>query len=736
MGLNLSTSLLDISGVGVRFFPKLKKLGIYTVGDLIRHFPHRYEDYSKIYKVNDLEPEQFATVQGVIESIDVHRSWRRNMTIVEAFIADDTGSIRAVWFNQPYIQSSLPQGKLVNVSGKISLSDESDLYFNNPSVETIRKDTKHTARIVPIYPETRGLTSKGLRFLMQGVLKNTHLDEWIPFDILKNYKIPEINLAFKDVHFPRELDDAFVAKNRFAFEDLLLLQLAHFEEKNLIAMEKGHSIETDIEWLKHAIAALPFNLTEAQKKSLWDIVKDFAKPHPMNRLLQGDVGSGKTAVAALAALIAAKHGFQTAFMAPTEVLARQHFETLKKLFRGVHATDQPVIGLLTGSEARIFYETDLESSTNKASLVAELKKGKIGIIVGTHALISPVKSDKTSDHGAGTSQIANRKSKTAKTNSQIAFHNLGFVVVDEQHRFGVAQRKALLHSHERSASPHFLSMSATPIPRTLMMTVFGDLDISLITELPAGRKHIETRIVSPYERTTTYTFIREKIREGRQAFVICPRIEANSESQIADSKLQNAVEIKSVKEEYEKLSKTVFPDLRVGMLHGQMKPKEKAEIMKKFITHSIDILVSTSVVEVGVDVPNAVIMMIEGSERFGLAQLYQFRGRVGRGEHQSYCFLFTDSTSQGTKSRLKAMLTAKNGFELAEYDLKLRGPGQFLGTEQTGIPDIAMENLQNMFLVTASRDAAQNLLAQDSQLLKHSGVKERLAEFKKRIHRE
>jgi ATP-dependent DNA helicase RecG len=463
------------------------------------------------------------------------------------------------------------------------------------------------------------------------------------------------------------------------------------------------------------LAKLPFELTHSQKQSLWEIIQDIEKARPMNRLLQGDVGSGKTVVAAVAAVIAAENGLQTAFMAPTEILARQHFETMKKFFSSIALGGaQPVIGLITGSSAHIFYGKELESKTSKPEFYKKVAAGEVSIIFGTHALIQKA----------------------------MEFASLGLVIIDEQHRFGVRQRAELNAKKDTKAPiPHFLSMSATPIPRTLMLSVFGDLDLSLITELPVGRKAIETKIVSPLERTATYKFIRTQIKEGRQAFVICPRIDPEEEDpELKPGEARIAVakklELKSVKEEFEKLSKKIFPDLRIAMLHGQMKPKEKEDVMKRFKDKEFDILVATSVVEVGVDVPNASIMMIEGADRFGLAQLYQFRGRVGRGEYQSYCFLMADSQAAVANARLKAILEAKNGFELAEHDLALRGPGQFFGNVQTGLPDVAMEALKDPELVKHSREAAIKAVTADPQFKKNTALRKKVEEFRARVHQE
>lgn len=722
--LRLETPLSLIPQIGPRFIQKFAKLGIRTVGDLIYHFPSRYEDFSQIYHVSDLEPGQHATIQGTVEDVRVRHTWKRHLTLVEATIIDESGTIRAVWFNQPYIKNVLKPGRLANFSGKVTASDE-DLYISHPTYELVGEtETTHTARLVPVYPETRGLTSKGIRYILQPILSHLErVEEWLPLEVRKLHDLPDVNVALHDVHFPERIDGATSAKRRFVFEDLYLLQLSNLQQKLRLAREKAPCIEADLEQIKNILDELPFPLTLSQKRSLWEIVQDLERSQPMNRLLQGDVGSGKTVVAALAALVAAQGGYQTAIMAPTEVLARQHFATFRKLFAKISPQSQVAIGLLTASEARIFYENDLEAETKKEVFREHLRTGGVKIVVGTHALIQ----------------------------KNVVFQNLGFVIIDEQHRFGVEQRAELAKRTGRGDKgtrmktsgkliPHFLSMSATPIPRTLMLTIFGDLDISTIDELPAGRKEIITKIVAPLDRAKAYGFIRAQIKKGRQAFVICPRIDpadtAEKTSGGADPKQAKLWEVKSVKEEYEKLSQKIFPDFKVAMLHGQMKAKEKEAIMKDFRDGKTHVLVSTSVIEVGVDVPNATIMMIEGSDRFGLSQLYQFRGRVGRGEHQSFCFLFTDSNSSTTAERLRAIVDAKSGFELAEKDLALRGPGEFIGQKQTGLPDFAMRGLQDMELIKTSRAAAVKTIQTDPLFKKNPALKAKLDEFHRGLHLE
>ena len=701
--ITLDTKIGDLYGIGPRFLDRLNKLHIHTVKDLLYHFPFRYEDYSSTSLIADVAPGQVVTICGTIGKVNLRQSFRKRMAIVEAFLHDETGMIKAVWFNQPYIKNALMPGKQFNFSGKVS-SYQGEMTLSNPMYEAHGGVNKHTGRLVPIYPETRGITSKGLRYVLKPLVENLgEMVDPLPDFILDKYNIPDINESLRNIHYPASIDEALVARKRFAFEEILLLSLFNLKRKVEMSKEKSISIPFEVNYVKEVLGQLPFSITTAQKRSLFEIFKDMEKPHPMNRLLQGDVGSGKTIVAALSALNASKSKVQVAFMAPTEILARQHYSTLTSIIPNIKK-----VGLiLGGSKGRIFFEKDVESESPKKDIQDKIKKGDLNIIIGTHALIQ----------------------------KNVDFKNLGLVIIDEQHRFGVEQRATLLQKTGKKYVPHFLSMSATPIPRTLTLTVFGDLNLSVIDELPKGRKKIETDIVSPKNRDKAYKFIRDQVNEGRQVFVICPRIEVSEEEMETQSALQR-VELKNVKEEFEKLSKKVFPDLRVSMLHGKMKPKEKEEVMKKFKDHESDILVSTSVVEVGVDVPNATIMMIESADRFGLSQLYQFRGRVGRGEHKSFCFLFTDSDSKTTNERLEALKTCENGFELAEKDLAIRGPGQFIGSRQTGVPDTAMKSLTNLSVIKDVRDAAINILKEDPDLKKYKDLKIRVEEFQKAIHEE
>jgi ATP-dependent DNA helicase RecG len=731
--LSFQTPLSEIKGIGPKFLARLDKLKIKTVKDLLWHFPNRYEDFSNILKIRDLALGQHATISGVIQTIKLSKTWKRKMFIVEALVSDETGSIRAVWFNQKFLITMLKKGMRVNLAGKVSENKKGGLVLSHPVHEIIsyKKETAgdfhHTARVVPVYPETKGLTSKALRYLIKPLLdKIKSVEDHLPEEILEKFKLFSVSDALYKIHFPEKIEEAREAKKRFAFEDLFFIQLVNLRQKMRLAKEKAYGAEIDSEEVKGLLKKIPFELTLSQKNALTEILEDIKKPHPMNRLLQGDVGSGKTIVAILAALVVAKlfdsaQGKQSAFMAPTEILARQHYQTFKKFFKDFSKG----AALITSSAAKIFYGQDLESDYKKQEVVKKISSGEIKIVFGTHSLIQ----------------------------RYLKFKDLALVVIDEQHRFGVRQRAELMRSKTTNTSestnniPHLLSMSATPIPRTLTLTVFGDLDLSIIDELPKGRKEIITKIVAPENRDKAYAFIRGQVKKGRQVFVICPRIEPPEElGDIIEG--TNEIkkrswfwdDVKNAKEEYEKLAKKAFPDLKVGLLHGKLKAKEKNETMKKFKDGLIDILVSTSVVEVGVDIPNAVIMLIESAERFGLSQLYQFRGRVGRGEHQSFCLLFTEAPSKTVYKRLNSLIKAKNGFELAEMDLALRGPGEFLGGQQgvsqTGLPDLAMRALRSAQLVKESRAAAETIIKKDPELNDYKLLKERLEGFQKEIHLE
>ncbi len=714
--MNLLTPIEKISGIGPVFQKKLKKLGIKTIQDLIFHFPRRYEDFSNVVPISKIRINETCTVCGRILEIENSKSWRKKMTITQAVVEDKSGAIEAVWFRQPYLTKTLKKGDYVFLSGKVVIGS-GKAYLRNPIYEKTHSlenpETTHTARIVPVYPETEGLSSKWIRYILKPILekvKEKILDP-LPEKIIKENNLLPLGKALWQVHFPNSEKLAEEAQKRFSFEELFLIQLFVLRERAKLAKEKAVSFPIDLELIKEFTNSLPFKLTDAQKKAAWQVLKDLEKDRPMNRLLEGDVGSGKTIIAVIAALNVIKKNYQVAFMAPTEILAKQHFQNVSKLLENFRIN----IGLLTGKQDQ-FRSKKLKNQVveiSRKNLLEKTLNGEIDILIGTHTLIQ----------------------------DKVKFARLGLVILDEQHRFGVEQRAKLCQPQknikEKQVIPHLLSMTATPIPRTLALTIYGDLDLSIIDQLPKGRKKVITKVVSQKERKKTYNFIKKEIKKGRQAFVVCPRIESSKkENEDLIEEKSSWAGVKAVKEEFKKLSEEVFPDLKVGMLHGKMSPKEKEDIMRDFKNKKVDILVSTSVIEVGIDIPNATVMMIEGAERFGLAQLHQFRGRVGRSKFQSYCFLFTDSSSIKTKQRLNALANSDNGFELAEKDLQLRGPGDFSGTRQWGIPDLVMSSLKDTKMVAKTKEAATQILIESPGLKKYPLLAEKLKKFRKRVHLE
>ena len=626
--IQLNLPIDKLRNVGPRNLSRLHKLGIKTIKDLLWHFPVRYEDYTETMSISEIQPGDRVNVQGEVLKISSKRLFPRRLTITNAIVGDSSGAIKVVWFNQPYIENQLTEGNFVSLAGKASLNKHG-LYLSSPTYEKGGLVLKHTSGLVPVYPETEGVTSKYLRFLIKPLLKNIKVSDLLPSSVLSKYNLPEISKALATIHYPSDLKEAGAAKERFAFEDLLLFQIKALLERRKLNQLKSISVPFDQELIQGFIASLPFELTTDQKVATWEILKDIQKSYPMNRLMEGDVGSGKTVVALIAAYQIAKQGHQVVFMVPTEVLAQQHYKTAALLIKdsGVN------MALLIGSEAKFNNE-----SVTKKLLKEKIYSGEVKIIIGTHAVIQ----------------------------KDVVFNKLAMVVIDEQHRFGINQRAALVKNSE--LVPHLLSMTATPIPRTLALTIYGDLDISLIKEKPKNRQKIITKVSTPTQKNEAYQFIRDEVKNGRQVFVVCPRIEiSDPKKEIKTGTKQSKMnvlwaDVKAVEEEYKKLSQEIFPDLKVAMLHGKLKPKDKNEIMSSFSKASedkdkrIDILVSTSVIEVGVDVPNATIMAIESAERFGLAQLHQFRGRVGRGEHQSYCLLFSSTGDKSINQRLKTLV--------------------------------------------------------------------------------
>jgi len=701
MELQLSDPVSKVRGVGPRYLKYLNKLGIKTIKDLLWHFPFRYEDFSQIKKIKELQPDEICSLIVTITKVNLRRSFRKKIFIIEAKASDDTGTIDIIWFNQLYLIKTIPPGTTLSLSGKVKAKGKK-LILSSPSYEVISRqklsedffeDLKHTGRLVPIYPETEGLSSRAFRYFIKPLLNTSlNLSEYLPDFLLKKYHFLPLKTALNQIHFPVSLALSQNAKERFIFESLLFSQLYLLKTKRKVSLLPYPKIKLDIEFLKSFVKALPFSLTEAQRKSLWEIAKNLNN-QLMNRLLEGEVGSGKTVIALAASLLSLNSQYQVAFMAPTEILARQHFEKFKSFTKNYKVK----IALLTSSEARI-YDQGLEGKISKRALNKIINSYLPIIVIGTHALIQ----------------------------KNIHFNKLGLVIVDEQHRFGVEQRKKLLSPDTITKEvPHLLSLTATPIPRTLALVFYGDMDLSILDELPQERKKVITKVVPPKDKEKVYQFIREEVKKGRQVFVICPRIEENEISPLAFS-AKNLIslaekidyEVKAVKKEYKKLSEDIFPDLKVDMLHGKMKSQEKEKVMKQFQENKINILVSTSVVEVGIDIPNATVMVIEGAEHFGLAQLHQFRGRVGRFKYQSYCFLFTESSSKIIYSRLASLVKYNDGFKLAEIDLSLRGPGEFLGTKQSGIPDLLMSSLLDKEMIEEVHQVAQNLLLEDYNLKK------------------
>jgi len=721
MNLNLETPIAQLPRIGKKYFKKFHKLGIDTIRDLIYHFPHRYDDFSSIVPIVKLELHKTATIQGKILDIKNSRTPRKRMVLTEAIIEDKTGAIKAIWFNQPFLIRNLKKGQQVSLSGKLSLGTNGR-YISNPGYEIMRFTTlqnfgvglTHTAGLIPVYPETTGITSRLIRYAIKLALPIiSQIRDFLPQEIIKNQNLLSLKTVLSEIHFPKTKILAQKARHRLSFDELFLIELSVIRQKQTLQKQKAINIPFDKKLIQSFVKSLPFELTSDQKIATWDILRDLIRQRPMNRLLNGDVGSGKTVVATIAALETAKTGSQVAIMAPTEILAQQHFKEIAKLLKKSNL----IIGLLTGSENKLCVlsgavKHSLSNTITRKEFIKKISQGKINILIGTHALIQ----------------------KTVK------FKDLALAIVDEQHCFGVKQRALLqqgiikIKDKTEEIIPHFLTLTATPIPRTLALTAYGDLDISILKEMPKGRRKIITKIIALENREKSYEFIHQQIKQGRQVFVICPLIEESEKLEVYPHYQDSGVGVKSVTQEYEKLTKKIFPDLKIAMLHGRMKPREKEQIMTDFKDKKTDILVSTSVIEVGIDVPNATVMMIEGSDRFGLAQLHQFRGRVGRGKYQSYCFLFSESSAKATRARLNALLECENGFELAEKDLKIRGPGELYGSRQSGLPDSAMANLGNLILVEQTRKEANNLLDKDPELKNYPLLSQKLNRFHKTIH--
>jgi ATP-dependent DNA helicase RecG len=679
--LSLDVPVFAVKGINEVLQKRFRKLEVKTLRDLLYFFPNRHLDYSKRAYINNLNIGQENTIiANIWEAREVQLGSRRS---AEATVGDETGNVRVVWFNQPYIARSLKTGSRVVISGRVTIFGGMPV-FESPEWEPYEeKDLVHTGRLVPVYPLTQGLSQRQVRRIIKPAIDQWvgQLDEFLPYELIKRLKLLDRQSAIRQAHYPDSEATKDAARKRLAFDELFLLQLGVLNKKrNWQESKPSRVIKTDRPELSRFIESLPYQLTSAQNRALQDILNDISKTTPMSRLLQGEVGSGKTVVATAALILAVADGYQSAMMAPTEILAVQHLSTIRRVLTqvGVEVEDGLVYsfsGFLTKPITVALLIGDY-SQRKKQALQKRIESGEIDIAIGTHALIQ----------------------------KDISFNNLGLVIVDEQHRFGVEQRSIL---RKKGANPHVLVMTATPIPRTLALTLYGDLDLSVINELPQGRQIIKTRWLRPDQRGTAYNFIRRQISNGRQAFIICPLIE-ESES----------IQARAAVAEFELLSQEIFPEFRLGLLHGRMSAQNKDEVMQKFNIGDLDILVSTPVVEVGIDVPNATVMMIESADRFGLSQLHQFRGRVGRGQEQSYCMLMAERPSEIGKARLDLIEKTNNGFILAEEDLKLRGPGEFFGTRQSGLPDLKMAKLSDVALLELARNEAVRIFEIDPDFKK------------------
>lgn len=672
--MNLITKLESIKGVGPKTAEQLHAAGLNTVWDLINFLPRKYEDFSEVVRIADITPGK-RTIKARVESIETKRV-RRGMTVTTATLDDGSAKLKAVWFNQPYRASQHKD----NIT-EFYFSGEFEFQYNryqltNPSVEKVKDMPVQTDRILPIYRQVKGLKTQVLRKLLYELKPLiTMLPETLPTEIVTTEKLVSYNDALLGLHFPSKNEDITRGKERLAFEELFQLLVASQLNREANAKLEGWPIPFDKTSVKQFVAKLPFALTNAQRIAAWEIIQDLEKPTPMNRLLQGDVGSGKTVVAGMAALSGAKAGFQTAVMAPTEILARQHAETLGSLLGPFGVTIGLLLGSVKGKARKTLYE--------------QLEKGEVDILVGTHALIQDA----------------------------VTFHHLGLVVIDEQHRFGVAQRQALFEKAHKM--PHLLAMTATPIPRSLQLTVFGELDVSVLNERPMNRKPIKTKIVSPVSQKSVYTTIDSEIEKGRQAYVICSLID---DSELSDKK--------SVETEYRKLKNSVFGHRSIGLLHGRMKADEKEQVMSDFKAKKYDILVSTTVVEVGVDIPNASVILIENADHFGLAQLHQLRGRVGRGEHQSFCYLMMSDTKRPSQ-RLRELEKSNDGFYLAGVDLELRGPGEIYGRAQHGVLNLQIANLGDTKLIARAQKAAARFVSSGADLLQYKQLATQVEKYQR-----
>lgn len=695
----------------------LKRLGIITIEDLMRHLPVRHEPSGSSTSVSGLVSGQQVTLHGILGKLTAKKLWKSRRPATEGWFEDGTGRVKVMWFNQPYIAKMAPQGVTVRLTGTVAGKDKP--YITNPEIEPVSSSSiptpilgieEETNVLYPVYPESRGITSRWFYHAMQKLFsQNIHeeLPDPIPPEICEKLHLPGLSAAMVYIHAPQDKRDAEAARKRFAFEEIFVIQTAKKKERSENDTLTAPSITVKTDRINEFIGELPYSLTGAQQRAIDEILDNFANPSPMARLLEGDVGSGKTAVAAAtsyAVVTSRPPGresgtLQVAYMAPTEILATQHFQSFIEYYK-----DLPInIALITGSGC-YKYPSKIRGTEpakiSRAQLLKWIANGEVAMVIGTHALIQ----------------------------KSVQFQNLAYAIVDEQHKFGTAQRRKL--SKKDGAAPHFLSMTATPIPRTLALTIYGDLDISVLDELPPQRASIETKLISKEKRDEMYEVMRTQLKEGRQAYVVCPRIDE------PDPEKALAMRAKSAKAEAERLQKQVFPEYSVGLIHGKMKPVEKDEAMEQFLAGDTQILVATSVIEVGVNVPNATVMLIEGAERFGLAQLHQLRGRIRRSSHVAYCFLLPDTKSAQSLARLRILAKSSDGFELAEHDLAKRGAGDLYGRSQWGVSDLGMEALKNPRLIEAARTEATKLVASDPLLNKHPTLKERAGSVIQKLHSE
>ena len=676
----LDAPITTIKGIKNYLADRFNRLGAKTIRDLLYFFPKRYLDYSQRKRIAELKVDEDQTILADIWESRVVRLGGREGT--EVTLADESGNIRAVWFNQPYLAKKFTTNARLVISGKVS-EYRGHLVFESPEWELVEnKELVHAGRLVPVYPLTSGLYPRQLRNLMRRTIDewSKQIQDFLPQEIKQRCQLLSLPEAIEQIHFPHDYSIKYAAQKRLAFDEFFLIQLGFMRKKrDWQEGQPGRAFVVNTQLINRFLDELPFKLTHAQEQVLREILFDLKSPKPMSRLLQGDVGSGKTVIAVVALLAAIGSDYQGALMAPTEILAEQHYSNICQLLSQIshkHSNSGNICyfdGLFSSSVVLALLVGKM-STKEKSVIQQKIQEGEINVVIGTHALIQ----------------------------KNVEFSKLGLAVVDEQHRFGVLQRSAL---RQKGFNPHVLVMTATPIPRTLALTLYGDLDISVIDEMPPGRQLIKTHWLRSEQRNKAYSFIRREINSGRQAFIICPLIEESDN-----------IEAKAAVVEYDRLSREIFPDLKLGLLHGRMLPDEKDEVMRCFRTGELNILVSTPVVEVGIDIPNATVILIEAAERFGLSQLHQFRGRVGRGQYQSYCLLLSGNPSIEGQERLKALETIHDGFALAEKDLQLRGPGEFFGTRQSGLPDLKMAKLSDVKLLELARNEAKLIFQKDPEL--------------------